>query len=839
MKRTLRIVRQRSVFINHHQLDPLSTGQKKKIMFKNYLVISWRNLFKNKAYSAINIGGLAIGIAACLLILQYVSFETSYENFHKKKDRIYRVKQDRYNGGKLETEWAAGAFAVGNTFKEAIPEIEDYVKVVETRDMVVEVNGETLKIDEVFFATNSFFSVFSYPLLAGDVASVLKEPGTAAISESIALKIFGTADVLGKTLPISGGRNYRITGVYEDMPLNTQLQPNFLASYNTFVEEVKTNSNGEQTPEEAWDWDGCLTYLLLKNGSSPLQVETKFPQIVAANASDFTKESNSSSTYTLMPITDIHLNSNFMMEPGATGDGNTVYLLLAIAFFIIIIAWVNYINLATARAIGRAKEVGVRKAIGSNRQQLIVQFFFESALFNTLALFLALALMAIVIPSFNQLSGQELSYDLFVKSSFWIGLIVLFVVGVFLSGAYPAFVLSGFKPVEVLKGKMVSTQQGALLRKSLVILQFAASLFLLIGTLTVYQQIQFMRQQTLGLNIDKTLVVVPPIVSDSTYLSQMTAFKKNLLNYPSIESVAAATTIPGQPVNWNAGGIKLVTQDQELAKQYRVIGVDYEYIDQFGLKLVAGRAFSEEFGTDSEAVIFNRAGISQLGFNTPDEALGKRIDFWGNQYTIIGVSENFNQESLKLPYEPLVLRLIPDLQGYFTIKQSSKDIASTIAQVEAEWNRFFPGNTYEYFFLDEHFNDQYKADERFGKVFGLFTGLAILVACLGLFGLASFTTLQRTKEIGIRKVLGSSVTAILKLLYKEFAILLLIAFVIAIPIAWFTTRNWLQGYAFRIDLHWSFFLLPFVVIMLIALVTVSFQTIKASLANPVESLRTE
>ncbi len=808
-------------------------------MFKNYLKIAWRNLTKNKAYSAINIGGLAIGITACLLILQYVAFETSYEDFHENKDRIFRVKQERYNAGKLETEWAGGAFAVGNSFKDAIPEIEEYVKVVQTQDIILDVNDETLKIDQVFFVTNSFFDVFSYPLIAGDVASVLKEPGTAAISETTALKIFGSKDIIGKTLPISGGRDYRITGVYKDMPLNTQLKPNFLASYATFLEMVKTNSNGEANPEEWWDSDGCLTYLMLKKDTDPTIVEAKFPPIVAQNESDFTKQSNSLAKYLLMPITDIHLYSNFMMEPGATGNGKTVYLLLGIAFFIIIIAWVNYINLATARAIGRAKEVGVRKAVGSNRKQLIAQFFFESTLFNSLALLLALTLMALMIPAFNQLSGQELSYELFTKGAFWIGLAGLFSIGVFLSGAYPAFVLSSFRPVEVLKGKMVNTNQGALLRKSLVVFQFAASLFLLIGTLTVYQQIQFMRKQSLGLDIDKTLVVVPPIVADSTYLSQMIAFKENLLKYPAIKSVAAATTIPGQPVPWNAGGIKLVTQDEELGKQYRVIGVDYDYVDQFGLKLIAGRAFSEEFSTDPEAVIFNRAGITQLGFSNPEEAIGKRIDFWGNQYTIIGVSENFNQESLRLPYEPLVIRLIPDVRGYFTIKQSSADVAQTVAQVQQEWNKFFPGNTYEYFFLDDHFNDQYQADQRFGKVFGLFTGLAILVACLGLFGLASFTTLQRTKEIGIRKVLGASVMGILKLLYKEFALLLVIAFLISIPIAWFSISTWLEGYAFRINIHWTFFMIPFLAIALIALVTVSFQSVKASLANPVKSLRTE
>ena len=808
-------------------------------MFKNYLKIAWRNVLKNKAYSSINIGGLAIGITACLLILQYVAFETSYEDFHDLKDRVYRIKQERYNAGKLETEWAAGAFAIGNSFKEAIPEIEEYVKVMESQDIVVETKDETLKIDQVFFATNSFFSVFSYPLISGDLATVLKEPNTAALSESTAIKIFGTNDVVGKTLPINGGRNYRITGIYKDMPLNTQLKPNFIASYVTFIDRVKTNSNGENDPEEWWQSDGCLTYLLLKEGVDPKIVESKFLPVVEEKAGESLRQYNSDAIYLLQPLTDIHLNSNYMMEPGPNGDGKTVYLLLGISFFILIIAWVNYINLATARAIGRAKEVGVRKAVGSRRKQLIIQFFFESALFNGLALFLALVIMAVMIPAFNQISGQQLSYILFTKTTFWLGLTLLFLVGVFFSGAYPAFVLSSFKPVEVLKGKMVNTKQGALLRKSLVVFQFAASLFLLIGTLTVYQQINFMRKQSLGLDIDRTLVVVPPIVSDSTYLSKMTAFKENLLRYPTIKSVAAATTIPGQPVGWNAGGIKLISQDDTAGKQYRVIGVDYDYLDQFGMKLIAGREFSKDFGSDPSAVIFNRSGVNQLGFDNAEEALGKQIDFWGNQYTIVGVTEDFHQESLREAYEPLVIRLIPDVRGYFTIKQSSEDVAQTIAQVQSEWDKFFPGNTYEYFFLDDHFNEQYKVDQRFGKVFGLFTGLAILVACLGLFGLASFTTLQRTKEIGIRKVLGASVLSVLKLLYKEFATLILLAFVIAIPVAWFSTSNWLQSYAFRIQIHWSFFIVPFLTIVSIALITVSFQSIKVALSNPVKSLRTE
>jgi len=807
-------------------------------MFKTYFKIAWRNMKRHKAYSGINIFGLGIGIAACLLILQYVSFELSYENFQVNKDRIYRVEQDRYDNGKLSTQWAAGAYAVGNSFKDAIPEIQDYVKVVQNGHVTTDVNNEPLKIEKVFFASSSFFNIFTYPLIAGDKNTALKEPNTTALSETTARRIFGSTNVVGKTLQLNRNSNYAITAVYKDAPVNTQLKPDILLSYATFV-KMNTDSSGNG-PENAWEWDGCLTYLLLRKDANPQSVEKKFPPIVEKFVGADMKKYNSSVTYNLQPLKDIHLYSHYMMEPGINGDGKTVYLLLGIAFFIVIIAWINYINLATARAITRAREVGVRKAIGSQRKQLVLQFLSESALMNGIALVLALVIVLIAIPGFNELSGQQISFSLFGQSRFWLSLAGLFIAGVFLSGLYPAFVLSGFKPIEVLKGNMGSTQQNSILRKSLVIFQFAASLFLLIGTVTVYKQIQYMRKQSLGINIEQTLVVSPPIVGiDSTYLQKMTAFKEELSQYPSIKSVTVSTSIPGEPVGWNAGGIKLVGADENTQKQYRVIGVDYDYMKTYGLKLIAGRIFSKSFGTDDSAVIFNRKAVEQLGFNKPEEALNKRIDFWGRVYTIVGVTQNFHQQSLREAYEPLILRLIPGVNGYLSVKTNGAQASNTIRVVKSAWNKFFPGNTFDYFFLDDHFSDQYKSDQRFGQVFGLFTSLAILVACMGLFALASFTTLQRTKEIGIRKVLGASVFNILKLLYREFALLLMIAFVIAVPLAWLTTSNWLQGYAFRISMHWMFFLLPFIFMIVIAFITVSFQTIKAAMANPAKSLRTE
>lgn len=804
-------------------------------MFKSYLKIAWRNIKRHKGYSAINIVGLAIGIAACLLILQYVSFELSFQDFHAQKNQIYRLRQDRYDNGKLSTQWVSGAFAAGNSFSDAIPEIKDYVKLVKNDQVITEKDNQPINIKEVFFASKSFFTIFTYPLIQGNADSALAQPFTAVLSETTAKKIFGTTDVVGKPLKLNRNSNYTVTAVFKDAPINTQLRPDMLLSYATFI-KIRGPDND---PETAWLNDGCLTYFLLRKDANPATIEAKFGPVVDKAVGDQLKQFNASATYLLQPFQDIHLYSHYIGEPAPNSDGKTVYLLLGIAFFIVIIAWVNYINLATARAIGRAKEVGIRKTIGSQRWQLVFQFLSESALLNSFALLVAIIILIIAIPGFNSLSGQHLSLGLFLSSNFWLALITLFIIGTFLSGLYPAFVLSGFKPIQVLKGKMIGTSQGTILRKSLVVFQFAASLFLLIGTVTVYRQMQYMRQQSLGLDIDQTLVVTAPSVSDSTYPGQMKALKETLQQQSSIKDITVSSSIPGEPVQWNAGGIKLVGSDESTQKQYRVIAVDYDYMKGYDLKLIAGRIFSKAYGSDDSSVIFNRKGIEQLGFNNPEDALGKKIDFWGRQYTIAGVTENFHQQTLREEFEPLIIRLIPDLRGYMSVKINASRSGETIAKIKSEWNRFFPGNTFEYFFLDEHFDEQYKADQRFGQVFGLFTAMAILVACLGLFGLASFTTLQRTKEIGIRKVFGASVPGILKLLYREFALLLCIAFLVAAPIAGLTSSKWLQDFAFRTSIQWYYFVFPFLAIAVIALVTVSFQAIKAAIANPVKSLRTE
>ena len=805
-------------------------------MFRNYLKIAWRNVVTNKAYSAINIGGLAVGMAATLLIFQYVAFERSYDRFHTKADRIFRVKAERYEKGMLSTEWAGGPFAVGNHLKATFQEVEDYTKVYVRNKLLLEANDRKYKVEQGAFATPSFFRIFSYPLLTGNAKTALAEPNTGVISASLAKRLFGTKNPMGKVITIEREFPIRITGVYPNFPRNSHLQADYLMSFSTFQRLVNPKNESDKNFDNAWNWDGCLTYLLLKPGVSPEKLAAQFPAFLQKQGQMDAKTGNRLALQ-LQPLPDIHLYSHFMMEATANGDGNSVYVLLCVAFFIIAIAWINYINLATARAIGRAKEVGVRKAVGSYRSQLIGQFLIESALLNFMAVVVAFIGILVALPLFNQFTDQQLTHSFVLSARFWLGLGTMYAIGTLLSGAYPAFVLSGFNPISVLKNGVAAFKEGVFLRKSLVVVQFSASVFLLVGTITVFRQLQFMRSQNLGIDIGQTLVLDKPM-NDSTRINQTKAFKEYLLQQSAIKSVAVSGTIPGEKVDFNAGGIRLAGTPEATGKQYRVIGIDYDFINSFGMNVIAGRNFDTKLG-EKNAVVFNRTGIRQLGFESPERALGKKIDFWGDILTIVGVVDDFHQQSLREAYEPLILRLDPGVNGQLSIKIANHNPSQAIAVVKQAWSQFFPTDPFSYSFLDERYDKQYRADERFGQVFGFFTLMAVLVACLGLFGLATFTAEQRTKEIGVRKVLGASVGNIIGLLSKDFLKLVLIAIVIASPIAWYAMNRWLQDFAYRTDIHWWVFLLAGGLTVLIALLTVSFQSVKAALMNPVKSLRSE
>jgi putative ABC transport system permease protein len=802
-------------------------------MIKNYFLIAFRNLSKNKAFSFINITGLAIGMAAGLLIIQYVAFELSYDNFHVKKDRVFRVSQDRYEHGKLSTQWAGGAFAAGSVLKNNFPEVEDYIKLVDAGPILAINNDKKLTLQKTYFAGQSFFNIFSYPLISGDPKTALKDVFSAVITESGAKKLFGTVNAVGKTFKYDI-QLLKVTGVMKDFPANTHFRCDLLISYSTLLKFAGPKND----LDNAWLNDGCLTYLLLKPGVNPKVLEAKFVPFVDKIYKKI-NWSNASAKYHLQPLESIHLNSHLMLEAEPNGDGKSVYLLAGIAIFVIIIAWINYINLATARGIARAKEVGVRKTLGSKKSQLLSQFMLEAMLLNGLAILLAIVLIIVFLPIFSAISGQYITLTLLLKPVFWIGVLCLFLVGSFFSGFYPAIVLSNFKPVEVMKGKLSASPRGILLRKIMVVFQFAASIFLLIGSLMVYRQVLFMEKQKLGINIDQTLVIKQPLAHVDSFYRSMSAFKNESLRNVAVKSVTVSTSIPGEPVQWNAGGIKLTGTDQSTGKQYRIIGGDYDYLKAYGAKLVAGRLFSKDFSTDPHAVVFNRKALQQLGFDRPEQAIGKQIDFWGQVYTIIGVVDNYHQQSLHDAYDALIFRCIPDVRGNVSVKISTANLPQTIATLRNNWKTFFPGDQFDYFFLDQHFNEQYHADRQFGAVFAAFTGIGIFVACLGLFGLVSYTIVQRTKEIGIRKVLGASVSVILQLLYADFAKLVLIAFLVSAPLAWYAGNKWLETYAFRIGINWSLFVIPFIAVIVVAFATVSYLSIKAALMNPVKSLKTE
>jgi putative ABC transport system permease protein len=805
-------------------------------MLKNYFLVAFRNLSKNKAFSFINIVGLAIGMAACLLILQYVTYELSFDNFHVKKDRVYRINQDRYNNGKLSTQWAGGAFAPGTAFKTALPDIEDYVKMVGAGQALATYKDQKMVIQNDYYVSQSFFKVFSFPLISGDPATALKEPNSAVITEEIAQKLFHGTDPVGQTLYLNTDKPMKITGVMKSIPKNTHFKFDFLQSYSTLLKENPPNKDFNL--DNAWLNDGCATYLLLKPGVDPKALEAKFIPVVK-KAYDQFKNSGEGGIYTLQPVQSIHLYSNRMLEFQPNGDGKSVYLLLGIAIFVIVIAWINYINLATARGIGRAKEVGVRKTLGSAKGQLIFQFMLEAMLLNGLAIVSAVAIIAAFLPLFAGISGVQVGFTLFTKVAFWAAVVAIFLVGSFFSGFYPAIVLSAFRPVEVMKGKILASPKGVVLRKGMVVFQFAASIFLLIGSLTVFKQLQYMQKQKLGLNISQTLVIKPPLTKVDSFLRAMSAFKQESLAQSAVKNVTVSTSIPGEPVFWNAGGIKLVGTDQTQGKQYRIIGTDYDYIAGYGMKLLAGRKFAKDYGNDPASVVFNKKAVEQLGFNKPEQAIGKQIDFWGKVYTIVGVVDNFHQQSLRDTYDAIIFRCIPDVRGYVSVKINTNNLTQTVADLKKTWATFFPGDQFDYFFLDQHFNEQYTADQRFGQVFGVFTGIAIFVACLGLFGLVSYTIVQRTKEIGIRKVLGATVNSILKLLYKDFALLVVISFLVSAPLAWYAIAKWLQTYAFRTAINPLLFIVPFAVVLLVSFATVSFLSVKAALMNPVKSLKTE
>jgi putative ABC transport system permease protein len=801
-------------------------------MLENYFKIAFRNLKRHKGFSLINILGLAIGMACCILLLQYVLFEFSYDNFHENADNIYRLQYDSYKNNVLRFSCAASVAAVGQAYKDNFPEVIDFTKLMDINS-VIKYEDKVFREQKVQLATPSFLTMFSWKILKGDPETALNESNQILMSESAAKKYFGDEEPIGKSVQIEDYGDFVVTGIFEDVPINSHIKFNIMLSMKSLYDRAERAIT-------SWSWYDFNTYIQLEDGTDPDEFFEKSNNWLQEKFDKEVPERNSRKEFLLQPIKDIHLYSNILeeAEPEENGNGRSVYFLLIIAAFILVIAWINYVNLSTSQAINRSKEVGIRKVVGAFRNQLIGQFVTESVLINLLAAICAIITTFLAIPVFEKITGTPVDVQLFSQPLFWIGVIVIFFIGALISAIYPAIVLSSFKPSSVLKSGKGRFSSGLILRKLLVIFQFTASVVLISGTVIVYKQMMFIQKQDLGFGLNDTLVLWAPAKQDSLYGDKLIRFKDEVKSLPEVNSLTASSNIPGDVLLWSTN-VRKTIDTADKATIFYFVGMDTDYLPAYDIDLVAGENFAIS-QDDKFKIILNTAGIKILGYTNPEEAIGTKVTLYGEEAEVIGVIESYNQMSLKS--NPIPLGYMHNETGnhkFLSLKLQEGSVEKTLTNIKSTWNNIFPDEPLDYFFLDEFYNKQYTDENQFGRSFALFSFIAIAVACLGLYGLSAFTVLQRTKEIGIRKVLGSKVRGIVVLLSKDFMKLVLISNIVAIPITYFVMKNWLQNFAYRISIDIWIFVVSIFVVSLIAFSTVFYHTIKAANSNPVKALKYE
>lgn len=794
-------------------------------MLKNYLKIAFRNLWKHKIFSFINIMGLTVGMSACFLIFLYVSFELSYDAFNTKADRIYRLVTDiKTPSETINTGVTSWAFAPG--IKNDLPEVEAFTR-VSGGSFLVRKGDLKFQEEKTVFADSTLFSVFDFKLLKGNPKTALRDQLSLVFTEKAAKKYFGDTDPIGQTLLISGeGLPAIVTGVMKDIPENSQIKGDMFVSMSTLTQRFNKGL------DEQWGNFGATSYLLLKPGTDGKALEKKLPAFLKNRAGKMMDEMNMHYALFLEPLRDVHLQSTRGSDD--SGSMSNVYVFSVVAIFILLIACINFVNLTTARSVERAKEVGIRKVVGAPKALLARQFISESILICLVAFVFAIVLSAVLIPLFNNLSGKIISNGIFSNLPFVGGMFIAAVIIGILAGLYPALVLSSFEPVVVLKGRFTTSVKGILLRKGLVTLQFGISIALIIATIVVFTQMNFMRNRDLGFSKDQMLIV------NSEGDPKREAFKESLKDLSGVKATSASSSVPGSGNPGAYSEIENKSGDLQIAN-LDLYFVDFDFIPQFSLKMAAGRPFSREFSTDTtQAMVINESAAKLFGYNSPEQALGRRFKQWGREGKIVGVIKDFHFRALQETIKPLTMRIEPRQSDLVSIKiDGGKNIKGTIAAIESKWKSAMPNRPFSYYFMDEFFDRQYRSEERFEKLFFNFAILAIFISCLGLLGLASYSTMQRTKEIGVRKVMGASVGSIVGLLSRDFLKLVLISFVIASPIAYYGMYQWLQNFAYKTEIHWWIFAAAAFLSTFIAFATVSFQSIKAALMNPVKSLRSE
>ncbi|MEQ9425185.1 MAG: ABC transporter permease [Cyclobacteriaceae bacterium] len=803
-------------------------------MVRNYLITSYRNLVRNGFLSILNIAGLAIGIACFLLIFQYVQWEKSYDAFHHQPENIYRVSNQFLKNGDLDFHSAATFPLVGPAMKSEFPEVLEQCRLMRKwRGGIVEHENISFEEGEVTYADASFFKIFGFPLITGSPNEVLLNPQTAVIDKSTAIKYFGDDDPVGKRITIGsmmGVEEFEITGVFISTP-NSHLKFNFILSYESLINVWGQDANS------AWGWWDFHTYIKLDENADPSILEEKLPQFADKHGGERTGSKRV--RFDLQQLPDIYQYSNLRHEIGKNGDGETIAFLLLISIFILGIAWTNYVNLTTAKAFNRSKEIGIRKTMGSKKSQLTIQFLIEALLVNLAAIIIGLIIFLLALPFFYQLVGKAIPIDFVTQPNFWIQLLIVWVGGSMISGFYPALVMSSFKPTDALKSTNPQKGQRSILRKALVVIQFIASSALISGTLIVYSQLSFMKSQPTGIETNRVLAINAPevIIDEESFYQTIRNYKNTLNSNSAVKAVSISSDIPGKQVSW-MGSCRRT--DKSTAEAPGIIAykhvVDQDYFDIYQNQLIAGRNFDRP--SDSSYVVLNRQSLKDLGFESPQDALNKPVSVSGfDTLTVLGVIENFHQETLKKGYEPILYLLTEQENRHLSVKVNSDEVQEFLAFAEAEFQNTFPLGVFNFTFVDDYVEAQYADEDTFFDVFVVFACLAIFLALLGLMGLAFYATEQRRKEISIRKVLGSSIVGVFILLVKDVTKLVVLAYLIATPLIIYYSNEWLNNFAFREEFNW--FLLPSALILTlgIAIGVISYHIIKAAYINPAITLR--
>jgi putative ABC transport system permease protein len=813
------------------------------VILKSYSTIAFRTYSRNKTITIVNILGLAIGMAAFAFLVLYISYERSYDSFHENSSNIYRLQYNYYEKGEHIRAMATSVPAIATALKENFAEVEDYARA--TRQFLEYAafsygTEVSFRANRIFIVTPSFLTMFDFPLLEGDPEEALSGPLKAVITDSMAKENFGADSPVGKVITYNNRYDFEITGVIQDVPANSHFKFDILLSYKSLAPIARLEDISDRG-ERDWRWAGFYTYIALKPGTDPQAFQEKIDLWLESERKEAWEKDHYRQEFLLQPLEDIHLFSNLAEEvvPNEQGDGNAVKVLSLIAIFILLLAWVNYINISTSRAMERSKEVGVRKVSGAYRKELVKQFFFEYVGILSFAAVLTVLIILELKSYFIQLTGADLSFRFLFLSPFWLDLTLVFFAGTFVAGIYPALILSSFKPVAILKGRLTKSSKGIRVRRFLVTSQLAISVALIAGAFIVLHQISFMLNGDLGIDIDQALVVHAPgmnMAPPPVFTNNLSAFRNEVNKHPRVLSVTTTTSVPGEEILWEKQ-IRRFEDHPSVAFPIKVVGIDSDFIPAFGVRLLAGRNFSESFTTDEQALILNEAAIRELGYENPLAAVNRKVNMWGSDWNIIGVLD-YHQQSLKAAQIPIAY-LLSGNRGFVVLKLNPQDLPETMAWISDEWDSHFPGIPYDYFFLDESFNRHYKNDRMFGKFIALFSGLTIFIACLGLFALASHNAAHRTKEIGIRKAHGASARNIYMLLSKEFLRLVMLASVVAIPFTYYQMKKWLENFAYRIDIQWWVFVAAWAIVSGIVLLTISYQSFKAAIANPVDSLRYE